>query len=157
MFQQFFHDGLHGKNAHADPILALKGLHWRLAGERPTGVPHSVWQLVNHMIFWQDFVLAYLKGEKPSAPQKDKDSWPDDKFPADESEWDGAVLKFTAGLKEAERESDQNLAEIGFGIGQENTNRADLLGTIVTHNSYHIGQVVLIRRLLEVWPPSTES
>ncbi|WP_188455688.1 DinB family protein [Virgibacillus oceani] len=147
----FFENGLHGENAHVDPLEVFDGLRWEKSGELPANCPYSVWQILNHMIFWQDFYLAYLKGVVPEHPEQDEDSWPDETGPSSENEWNDAFFQFSSGLKEAENEAKKDLQE-QRDAGLERT-RGDLLATLMAHNSYHTGQVALIRRLIGEWPP----
>src|SRR5690606_2547660 len=121
------------------------------AGNKPERCPHSVWQLLWHMNYWQDFMLAYLKGEAPRNPEHAAETWPEDPMPASEQDWVGEVERFSAGLQQAEQESAKDFSEEGFG--RKRRTRADLLMVIINHNSYHAGQVVLVRRMIGAWPP----
>ncbi|GIN84926.1 hypothetical protein J6TS2_13120 [Heyndrickxia sporothermodurans] len=151
MSSYIFENGLHGENAHVDPLEVFEGLQWDMAGVKPTNCPYSVWQILNHMIFWQDFYLTYLKGRVPNHPEHDEDSWPDETGPSNETEWGDTVFQFSKGLKEAENEAKKDLKEMK-DAGLERT-RGDLLATLMAHNSYHTGQVALIRQLIGAWPP----
>ncbi|RYG71293.1 DinB family protein [Lentibacillus lipolyticus] len=148
-----FKNGLHGDDAHINPLWVFEGLQWEVSGKRPEGCPYSVWQILNHMIFWQDFILGYLKGANTNFPEHADDSWPGGKAPSTEIEWEDAVFKFSEGLKKAENEAKMNLEERGFGKWKSEGNRGDFLVMLVNHNSYHAGQVVLIRRIMGEWPP----
>ncbi|TWT14572.1 DinB family protein [Planomicrobium sp. CPCC 101079] len=151
MEKEFFQNGFHGKGAHVDTATVFAGLEWQLAGEKPGNCPHSVWELLKHMVYWQDFMLAYLKGETPESPEHAAESWPDSPAPASEEEWDNTVSRFLFGLQEAEQEAAKDLMEKGLeGKGRT---RADWLMGIILHNAYHTGQAVLVRRMLEAWPP----
>ncbi|WP_312027250.1 DinB family protein [Cytobacillus firmus] len=151
MSSYFFENGLHGENAHVDPLEVFEGLRWEMAGVKPANCPYSVWQIINHMIFWQDFYLVYLKGGVPNHPEHDEDSWPAETAPSNETEWSDTLLRFSKGLKEAESEAKKDLKE-QRDAGLERT-RGDLLATLMAHNSYHTGQVALIRQLIGAWPP----
>lgn len=59
---------LTGKGAHVEVGEVFSGLDWRAAGRRRQGVPHSLYQLLNHMRFWQDWVVQWLDGEDPPIP-----------------------------------------------------------------------------------------
>lgn len=151
MSSYFFEKGLHGENAHADPLEVFEGLQWETAGEKPENCLYSVWQLLNHMIFWQDYYLAFLKGRVPNHPENDKVSWPHETTPSTETEWSDAFLRFSEGLKEAENEAKKDLMERKDPILERT--RGDILATLMAHNSYHTGQVALIRQLIGAWPP----
>ncbi|SFB20509.1 MULTISPECIES: DinB family protein [unclassified Bacillus (in: firmicutes)] len=147
----FFEKGLHGENAHVDPLEVFEGLRWEMAGEKPENCPYSVWQILNHMIFWQDFYLTYLHGSVPVHPEQDEDSWPDETAPSNETEWSDTFFQFSKGLKEADNEAKKDL-NVLKDSRLERT-RGDILATLMAHNSYHTGQVALIRQLIGAWPP----
>ncbi|PSL41382.1 DinB family protein [Planomicrobium soli] len=151
MEKEFFHNGLHGKGAHVDTATVFDGLEWRTAGEKPGDCPHSIWELLNHMIYWQDFMLAYIKGETPKSPEHATESWPESGAPANNEEWDAAVSRFLAGLQDAKQEAAKDLMEKG-AEGKGRT-RAEWLMGITLHNTYHAGQAVMVRRMSGTWPP----
>ena len=142
---------LKGKGAHASSPEMLEGLDWRLAGERPAGVPHSIYQIVNHMTYWQDFILARLRGESPAVPEKAAQSWPGAVAPETEQEWLDAIARFAAGVAEGQRVADAgNLEE---RVPERESTKIEALAQIAAHNTYHLGQVTLLRRMLGSWPP----
>lgn len=151
MNEQYFKKGLHGQGIHVDTATVFDGLVWQKAGEKPGNCPHSVWELLFQMNYWQDFMLAYLKGETPKSPEHAAESWPDSPSPATEEEWNSAVAHFLEGLEEAEQEAARDLTE-QVVAGEERT-RADCLLTIMLHNTYHAGQVAFVRRTIGAWPP----
>lgn len=142
---------MHGEDAHVGPLSVFEGLQWEVASKTPEGCPHSVWQILNHMIFWQDFILGYLQGTVPDSPEHAEESWPGGTAPYNETEWRDAVFRFGEGLKKAENEAQKDMSEQGVG-GSKGT-RGDFLTMLINHNSYHTGQVALIRRILGSWPP----
>ena len=143
---------LSGKGAHVLAKNVFEGLDWKLAGKRPEGAPHSLFQLLNHLIYWQNWVVDWLDGKEPPLPTKAPSSWPGDSSPASAEEWQQTVKAFAKGLDAMNlrtRKADP-LAEPGKGIRKS---RLEMLHTIASHNSYHLGQAVLLRRMLGTWPP----
>lgn len=140
---------LSGKGAHVGAKDAFEALDWKLAGVRPEGAPHSVFQLLNHMSYWRDWVVKWLGGEKPPLPKHASGGWPAGPAPASKEEWERAVRGFQSGLDELERRSraEDPLTKRG------NKSRLEMLQTIASHNSYHMGQVVFLRQMLGAWPP----
>jgi len=151
MLSQVLQNALQGKGAHVNPTDALDGLDWVLAGQRPAGSPHTIWEILQHMIFWQDFFVAWIRGERPSMPATAAESWPDRSAPKDAVEWESAVARFKAGLTAALAEAEGNLE--ATLTGSPGHTRAEALIQLIGHNSYHLGQIVLLRRLLGAWPP----
>lgn len=151
MSDYFFEKGLHGDNAHVDPLEVFEGLQWEKAAEKFENCPYSVWQILNHMIFWQDYYLAFLKDKVPNHPESDEASWPNETAPANEMEWSDTILQFNKGLKEAENEAKKDIKE--EKDPRLKRTRGEILATLMAHNSYHTGQVALIRRIIGAWPP----
>ena len=53
---------LSGEGAHAGTQNVFDGLDWRVAAMRPPGVPHSIFQLLGHTAYWQNWALQWLDG-----------------------------------------------------------------------------------------------
>ena len=139
---------LSGKGAHVDTENTFAGLDWKITGTRPEGVPHSLFQLLNHMIYWQDWAVKWLDWEKPPIPKHASGSWPGSPAPASPEEWKRTVQAYRTGLAELDRRSQEDLfAKLGT------KSRLEMLQTIASHNSYHAGQVVFLRQVLGAWPP----
>lgn len=154
MTESMFQKALHGRSAHVDTALIFDGLDWQSAGKKPEHCPHSVWELLYHMNYWQDFMLGYLKGDVVKAPDHPEESWPVDPMPESRKSWEYGVERFLKGLKEAEQEAGKDLAESGFS--RPGRTRGDLLMVMINHNSYHAGQVITTRSLIGTWPPQND-
>jgi uncharacterized damage-inducible protein DinB len=110
-------------------------------------VAHTVFQLLNHMVFWQDWVVAWLDGQKPPSTSG---SWRGSDGPATREEWERAVGRFRSGLAELARCA----GEGDLLIKRGRTSPLEMLQTAISHTSYHTGQVVMLRQMLGAWPPS---
>lgn len=141
--------GLSGKGTHIEAANTFAGLDWKSAGARPEGIPHSIFQLLNHMVYWQDWATQWLDGKEPSLPRHAPDSWPGGTEPANREEWEQAVRAFRSGLRNLNR----NARAADLFAKQGRKTRLEMLQTLASHNSYHAGQVVLLRQLLGAWPP----
>ena len=133
---------LSGYYSHMDVRKCIDGVDARVAGAAPAGGPHSIHQIVQHMIFWQGFFLERLSGNP--VPEPDADRWPWPAEPESPEEWHRVTATFLAGLDRATqfaRGSDlmEPLA------GAENTTRLEALRIVASHNSYHVGQIVLLK------------
>ena len=149
ILEQAVGHSLSGEGAHIETQDAFGGLEWKMAGARLEGVPHSVFQLLNHMIFWQNWVLKWLDGKHPAIPKHASGSWPGTVGPASLREWQQAVRRFQDGLKAMHR----HCSDAGLFARNGTKSRLEMLHTIASHNSYHVGQVVLVRQSLGAWPP----
>jgi hypothetical protein len=140
-------------DAHATFDAAVDGLDPALRGVRPAGLPHSPWELLEHLRFTQRDILDFCRDPGYVEPAWPADYWPGDPAPPDEAAWDRSVGAFRDDLaalrRLAEDASVELVAEIPHGAGQ--TWLRELL-LVADHNTYHVGQLVLVRRLLGAWP-----
>jgi hypothetical protein len=152
--EKSIHHSLSGEGAHVEAEHVFEGTDWQVAGVRPDGVTHSLFQLLNHLIFWQDWVVNWLDGNNPHIPETAADSWPGSEGPANEEVWREAIAQFTSGVEALNRRSKQGdlFSKVVVSKGIEKS-RIEMFHTIASHNSFHLGQVVFLRRMLGAWPP----
>jgi uncharacterized damage-inducible protein DinB len=140
---------LSGTGAHVESATVFAGLDWRLAGIRPVKAPHSVYELLNHMLYWEEWVVKWLDGREPALPKHASGSWPGKESPVSRKEWDQKARQFRHELKVLTRWSREADLFSKRGIKSQ----LEMLQTIASHNSYHAGQVVMLRQQLGAWPP----
>jgi uncharacterized damage-inducible protein DinB len=147
---------LRGKGSHADPIACVEDLSADLASKRVAGFPHSIAELVFHMNYWMTFELERIRGEKPKYPQHNSQS-----FPSAPQDWDHLKRDFSRLLSEFAKltespgeELNRQLESVQEGDKNLSGSLESVLWQTVAHNSYHIGQIALIRRALNAWPPT---
>jgi uncharacterized damage-inducible protein DinB len=140
---------LSGEGAHVATRDVFAGLDWKAAGTRPDNAPHSFYQLLWHMNYWQDWAIAWLEGGNPVSPRHASGSWPARADPPGRSDWIESVRRYRRGLSRLERAC--RGADLSSGRGGRT--RGDMLQTIGAHDSYHAGQVVFLRQMLGKWPP----
>lgn len=145
-------DLLTSKHAHADFEAAIKGLPVTLRGRRPKGAEHSPWEVLEHMRIAQEDILDFSVNPKYKALAWPDEYWPKTKAPASAAEWDRSVKSFRKDLKAlcdlVADESTDLFATIPHGEGQTILREALL---VADHNAYHLGEMVLLRRLLGAW------
>jgi uncharacterized damage-inducible protein DinB len=151
---------LRGKGAHVDPVACVEDLSADLAARQAAGFPHSVGQLVSHMNYWMDYELRRIRGEHPKYPDHNSESFPPAPSPADEREWNRMREKFVslladfASLAQSPRaELDREIEAVHEGDTKVAGTLESVLWQMVAHNSYHVGQIALVRRALGAWPP----
>lgn len=150
-----------GKGAHADALACIAGVSWEAAGQRPHGAPYSIYALCWHMSFWMDNELQRMAGGAPPYPAHASLGWPPIDAPPDALEWSETVARFSRLLADLGR-----LAEAGPEVGRravpitseaghanQGATVEDVVWQTIVHNSHHLGQVVLLRRLIGAWPP----
>ena len=144
---------LSGKGAHAEAESVFEGLDWKLTGIHQDGAEHSIFQLLNHMIYWQEWVMKWLDGEEAAIPERAAGSWPGSLAPANQEDWERAVGRFKAGVDELTAQSREgDIFSLRLSVATEKS-RLEMIHTIGSHNSYHLGQVVILRQMLGAWPP----
>jgi len=143
---------LRGGNAHLNFEEALAGLSPSLRGERPQGLPYSPWRLLEHMRIAQWDILEFSRNPKHVSPEFPAGYWPESVAPPDDKAWQKSLRQFRSDLKAmqdlVEDPAIDLLAPIAHGDGQTILREALLLAD---HNSYHLGQLVTVRRLLGAW------
>jgi uncharacterized damage-inducible protein DinB len=136
--------------AHMDFDSAIKNLPADLRGKRPKGGKHSPWELLEHMRIAQWDILDFIRNANYESREFPTGYWPKEQAPPNEKAWDNAVKAFRADHKEildlTANDSTDLFAKIPHGDGQ--TVLRELL-LIADHNAYHLGQLVLVRNLLE--------
>lgn len=151
---------LRGKGAHVDPIASVEDLSSELAERRIEGFPHSVADLVFHMNYWMNYELKRIRGQNPHYPEHNAES-----FPTARQNWDQLkrdlswfVSEFAklaqSPPEELKREVEASTAALEQQSSKLNSVEA-LIWQMVAHNSYHAGQIVMIRHALKAWPPKS--
>lgn len=142
------------QDAHVGFDDAVAAFPAALRGVRPEKLPYSAWALVEHLRFTQRDLLDFCTRPDYTAPAWPDAYWPDDAAPPSDDAWDAAVDAFRADRRALvallDDEAFDLFARIPHGDGQTYL-RSLLLAA--DHNAYHVGQLVLVRRLLGVWPP----
>ena len=143
---------LSGSEAHADFETAIKDFPMELRGKTPKGAEHSPWELLEHLRIAQWDILEFSRNAKHESPKWPEGYWPKEKAPADEKAWEKSVRDFKRDLKEmvelVQDEKTDLFAKLPHGEGQTILREALLTAD---HNAYHVGQLVLVRRLLGAW------
>ncbi len=144
---------LRGGGAHLDFDRAIAGLPPELRGVKPAGLPYSPWRLLEHLRIAQWDILRFCLDAGHVSPPFPEGYWPQGDAPPDPGAWDRSIEGFRTDLRAM-----QNLvanpaadlfAPLPHGQGQTILREALL---VADHNAYHLGQLVVVRRLLGIWP-----
>ncbi|MCB2231703.1 DinB family protein [bacterium] len=137
-------------NAHIDFEEVVVDFPVSQRGVRFDGYPHTPWQLLEHMRIAQWDILEFSRSAKHQSPDWPKDYWPKEPAPPTNEAWSESVTKFQQDLQGMidliSDESNDLYAEIPHGDGQTLVREALVLAK---HNSYHIGQLALIRKAID--------
>lgn len=160
MADRVLRDLIYGKGAHVDPVACVEDLSAERAAQRVNGYPHSIWQIVEHMNYWMNYELEKVEGREPYFPDQAIESWPVEPVPASEEHWHETRQRFAAMLARlaelAESDAsvlDRAVMEVARPDQKRQSTVYALLVQITAHNSYHAGQIALLRRQMDAWPP----
>lgn len=141
---------LDGGHAHLAWKEALTGFPPELQGTKPHGSPHTPWQLLEHMRIALWDILEFSRDPNHVSPQFPEGYWPPADTPPSPDAWEKSSKAFGRHLEDLKKlvsDSKTNLFErIAHGDGQTILREALVAAD---HNAYHLGQLVLLRRMAE--------
>jgi uncharacterized damage-inducible protein DinB len=139
-------------NAHVTFSDAVKSLPANLRGEVPPKMPYSIWQLVEHIRITQHDILDFSRNSDYKEIEWPKAYWPKETAPEDDAAWKHSVAQVGTDLQSfidlLEAPGADLFAPFPHGTGQHLFREAVLL---VDHTSYHTGEIVALRRMLDAW------
>jgi len=143
---------LNGGHAHVDFASTVKDWPANVQGEKPEGAAHSPWEVLEHMRLAQWDILEFTRNPKYVSPEFPAGYWPNTLAPPDNNAWNKSVAAFHADLKAmikiVQSKSTDFFAPLPHGDGQTILREALL---VADHNAYHLGELLLLRRLLGAW------
>jgi uncharacterized damage-inducible protein DinB len=144
--------------AFIPPAKALEGLSAADAERRVPGANHSVAEVVAHMTFWLDWFVRRCEGEALAMPEHADAGWPT----IMRASWPEHRDRFLATLDRAVALSDRARVDDPITPPLESPSMAHYrirhaVVHMATHTAHHLGQVIVIRQLLGMWPPPTGS
>jgi hypothetical protein len=145
-------DLLNASNAHATFEQAIKKFPAELRGKTPEGAEHSAWELLEHLRIAQWDILEFIRDPKHKSPDFPSGYWPRVAEAPSASAWDNSVQGFRKDLNDltylVTDDATNLFAKIPHGDGQTILREVLL---VADHNAYHVGQFILVRRLLGAW------
>ena len=143
---------------HLPPAATLAGITDADATRRVAGLPHSIAEVVAHMHFWQTWFTLRCAGTAAPMAATAAHGWPD----IGAGDWPLVCGQFVEGLDTlavvvAELDPDEPIQPaIEFPMLADYTAR-DVWEHVAQHNAHHLGQVVVLRQILGIWPPPAGS
>jgi len=143
---------LKGGGAHVKFEDAVRKLPVAMRGKRPKRGTHSAWEILEHLRLAQNDILEFSRDASHVSPQWPSGYWPEKPTPPNATAWAESIRAFQAALDAmcdlvANPATDLH-ARIPHGQGQTILREALL---VADHNAYHLGELVLVRRLLGAW------
>ncbi len=128
---------------------SLRGVSAEDASWKPDPDRHSIWELALHIAYWNYAVYRRLTNAKHGGFPRSPSNWPSTPDKANEGEWsrDKKLLKETHDelVDAIEAFPAKRFDDLAGDKGK--TTYADLITGIVLHDTYHIGQIQLMKRL----------
>ncbi|MEJ8804309.1 DinB family protein [Pontibacter sp. H249] len=123
-----------------------------VAGKEIEKLPYTIWQLVEHMRLTLQDIVEFIRNPDYQEPNWPDDYWPKEKAPADQNALDKSITAIQANMNEmihlVQNPANDLFKPIPQGSGQTLLREAFL---VAEHNAYHMGQVMVLRRLLGDW------
>ena len=145
-------DALDWGQAHADFDRAVDRFPVALRGRRVRGLPYSAWQILEHVRIAQEDLLDFAANPRYAAKAWPEAYWPADPEPPSPRAWNASIAAFRKDRKALKRlATDKRIkldAKIPHGTGQ--TYLREIL-LAIDHTAYHVGELVILRRLLGAW------
>ena len=150
-----------GDSAATPPSHILEELSDELAHRKVESVPHTIYQELWHIAFWQELTLDWIDGVEAPFPETPSAGFAQDPDVAKES-WGALCRRFFAGSEKAaalaldESRLDQLiLCPSRPGEPARTMTVREQLESLGAHNAYHFGRIVLLRQLFGAWPPKS--
>lgn len=147
-------DFLTGSFAHAGIHEAVKDMSPALITKKPAGIPYNAWQLLEHIRLTLADLVNFCTKPGYRAPKWPEEYWPAVDTPVSPDAWKTSVRGVTSEMKKIEkliRDPATDLsAKVPWGDGQTYLREALLA---IDHTSYHVGQLILLRKQLGAWKP----
>lgn len=145
-------ESLNGSNAHTSFEDAIRDVRQDLLGVVPKGLPYSIWQLVEHIRITQWDILEFSRNTAHVSPEWPAGYWTKEKAPGHAKEWKQSIDQIgsdrAAFIELLDKAGEGIFDPFSNGEGQSLFREALL---IIDHTSYHTGEIIVIRRLLNDW------
>ncbi|WDL97531.1 DinB family protein [Alicyclobacillus sp. ALC3] len=134
---------------------ALTGLTAMEASWTTDGAGYTIWQIVNHLVFCNADIVQKVTGKGEPLQAADNDaSFGDPGDPSDDEGWSITVRKLHGALHDLqELIASMNDEKLDAPYRENKSITGRLLGNIMMHDTYHLGQIVLMRKLQRSWTP----
>jgi hypothetical protein len=149
-------DQLQGGSAHVTFAEAVADLPVKLRGFTPDGTSHSPWHVLEHLRITQWDILNFCRDPEHVSPQFPEGYWPSATATPSASAWERSVAAFAKDLADMQKlvldEHHDLHARVNHPEARDHHTLAREALVLIDHNAYHLGELVLLRRLLGAWP-----
>ena len=148
-----------GDSAAAPPAHILEGVSSELAHRALQLAPHTIYEELWHITFWQQVTLDWVNGLETPFPDHPSAGFPG-KGDAENEPWDQLRQRFFQGLEQAAAlANDEHRQDRAVRCPSRPGNPVRIMSvreqveSLAAHNAYHFGRIVLLRQLNQAWPP----
>lgn len=143
---------LKGGGAHLKFDDAVAGLPAKLRGQRPRGLPYSPWELLEHIRICQWDIVEFTINPKHVSPEFPGGYWPKSPKPPTAAAWQKSIAQVRGDLKTMQKLVSDPKVDLLAPLphAKDYTVLREAL-LVVDHNAYHLGQLIVVRRLLGAW------
>jgi uncharacterized damage-inducible protein DinB len=147
------------ESAFPAPADILEAMSDELAHRAVPGAPHTIYQELWHLAFWQQITLNWITGIETPYPARPSDPFPTEAQAAAEP-WANLCRRFLDGAEKAASISNDSTrlstvvrcpSRPGWPVRHMSVQ--DQLIGLAAHNAYHLGRIVFLRQMLGAWPP----
>lgn len=138
------------------PGRILEGLSSADAERPAPGAPHSIAEIVAHMVFWQEWFARRAQGAREPMPPHADQGWPE----VAPATWDSLRERYLAHLERLVAMGAERRGALEPPLEYPplaHYTVADVFTHVAMHNAHHLGQVVLLRQQMGLWPPPAGS
>jgi uncharacterized damage-inducible protein DinB len=146
----------------APPSHILEGLTDDLVRRELPNVPHTIYAELWHLAFWQQITLDWIAGIETPYPNQPSDGFPEK---SNSEPWEQLRQRFLHGAEQAAAAAQdaQDTHRLDHpircpsrpGASTRIMSVRDQLISLAAHNAYHLGRIVVLRQLLQAWPPAS--
>ena len=130
----------------------LEGITADEAGKVLPGLPYTLWQLMEHLRIALFDILEFSRDAEYESPDWPDGYWPIEKAPLSQAAVDQSIATIKEGMAAMEQlvqdPANDLFQPFPYGDGQNLLREAML---VAEHNAYHLGQIIIIRRMLGNW------
>jgi uncharacterized damage-inducible protein DinB len=151
-----------GDSAAAPAAHILEGLADGVVHTRPPNVPHSIYEELWHLAFWQQLTLDWVRDRPTPYPATPSDGFPPHPNPeaSNFETWTQLRQRFLQGAEQAAAAANETSrldhpvrCPSRPGEPVRIMTVREQLESLAAHNSYHLGRIVLLRQIQQAWPP----
>ena len=147
---------LAGGQAHAGPEEVFRDIPEAAMHRGVPGLPYTAWEQLEHLRIAQWDILEFVRDPRHVSPDWPAGYWRASEAGMGRAEWDASLEAFRADLEAVKALGRDTAVDLTAPLPHAPTYtilREVLL--VADHNAHHLGQIIVLRRLLDCWPPAS--